>query len=1029
MLKLSLINPQVETESDILNMIQKDPHLICEHIEQTEERCLIAVQQSGELLEFIPKGRQTYRMCMAAIGNNMKAFAFASKKLQTHQMCEFVLSKDGMLLEHVANEIACEDLCKIAIENTPHAVRFVPYRLLTKDIILCAANKDCNVLKYVPSFYPFWDDSITDLVAQNGCALAVVPDRLMRKKHCLAAVDQNPLALEFVPVRYMSQKMCTSAVNRNPMAIQYVPEKFKNEVMCKRAIANELRTFAFLPEKYKSKQFCEMAVANDPNAFEFVPDKFKTTEMSMNAISQSPRLLRFVPQMLLTKELCHLAMDADYSVLRYVPPFMLDQHDYLAFHSFLARIVETKPDHASSVRKLYAETFAEWPVEKQNDKQIITISRQVGLRQIRRKHYDRATQQFHVHEYIPFGNSIVHDFLSFDEFYNYLDGDLVNANLYYYDFSGIDLSNYNLSGAIISSSVLLKNGLYDPSFYKLTVSDAEGAANTGESSRMEMVPAESVLHDFDISGTTMRTSRKLYYISDLHINHKLLNIFPTHATRYEIKKEVNAIVAKLLETAQDRSENDYMLFAGDVSFNFEIAKMFYSALAEKWKNVIVVLGNHELWDLPEKTGDISKCIAQYRELCNELGIVFLHNELLVLDANDSRHIISEDELQNANANNWKAFRNRLQNNHRLIVYGGLGFSGYNPEYNAQNGIYRNTLQTLEEDITETNRFEAIYNKLLETMSDLPIVVLTHTPRENWSERDYNPNWVYVNGHTHRNAFYCDEEKTVFSDNQIGYHNYSSIGLKFFYLQKSYDIFSAYPDGIFLITREQYLAFNKGLQIRMNFNRTDGKIHMLKRSGIYCFIYENEKNTYLLSGGSLNRLAHKDLQYYYQRIPLYAEVVSKTFDVYYSMLNKVSQAVKRFGGIGTVHGSIVDVSFFSHIFVNPENFSITPYFALSMTQKTFYPDVEALLLEHRKDLHANYIELQNSQSKETTLLARLPSSDQIKKATYVSDTGMYKLSKLVKKVQFLVDQKVIRVWDENLLDDKKQIEEILLMLEK
>ena len=40
------------------------------------------------------------------------------------------------------------------------------------------------------------------------------------------------------------------------------------------------------------------------------------------------------------------------------------------------------------------------------------------------------------------------------------------------------------------------------------------------------------------------------------------------------------------------------------------------------------------------------------------------------------------------------------------------------------------------------------------------------PKTDWSVDDYNNNWFYLWGHTHKN-FYC-ERKKIYADNQIGY---------------------------------------------------------------------------------------------------------------------------------------------------------------------------------------------------------------------------------------------------------------------
>lgn len=46
---------------------------------------------------------------------------------------------------------------------------------------------------------------------------------------------------------------------------------------------------------------------------------------------------------------------------------------------------------------------------------------------------------------------------------------------------------------------------------------------------------------------------------------------------------------------------------------------------------------------------------------------------------------------------------------RWVILGGIGFSGYNEEFNADTGIYRNTIDRKTE-IKETQKFEKLYNK-------------------------------------------------------------------------------------------------------------------------------------------------------------------------------------------------------------------------------------------------------------------------------------------------------------------------------
>ncbi|PGA45610.1 hypothetical protein, partial [Bacillus pseudomycoides] len=122
--------------------------------------------------------------------------------------------------------------------------------------------------------------------------------------------------------------------------------------------------------------------------------------------------------------------------------------------------------------------------------------------------------------------------------------------------------------------------------------------------------------------------------------------------------------------------------------------------------------------------------------------------------------------------------------------------------------------------------------------------------------------------------------------------------------------------------------------------------MLKNNNVYCFIFENQKTgkIYLLNGGTINNLEHNDINYYFERMPYYSDAIRESFSNYNQALKSISDSIKKFGGNGTIHGCIVDIDFFNHIYVNPEDGTVTPYFASSIVDKYIYPNVKALLLD-------------------------------------------------------------------------------------
>lgn len=170
------------------------------------------------------------------------------------------------------------------------------------------------------------------------------------------------------------------------------------------------------------------------------------------------------------------------------------------------------------------------------------------------------------------------------------------------------------------------------------------------------------------------------------------------------------------------------------------------------------------------------------------------------------------------------------------------FSGYNEEFNADTGIYRNTIDRKTE-IKETQKFEKLYNRLTGMLKGKNTIILTHMPKENWcADKEYHESFVYVSGHTHRNAFYDDGAIRVYAENQIGYHN-DNVHLRSFLLDGKYDYFTDYKDGIYEITKEEYQDFMHGKNITMQFNREVEAIYMLKKSVIIAsFAEKNRKSS-------------------------------------------------------------------------------------------------------------------------------------------------------------------------------------------
>ena len=304
-----------------------------------------------------------------------------------------------------------------------------------------------------------------------------------------------------------------------------------------------------------------------------------------------------------------------------------------------------------------------------------------------------------------------------------------------------------------------------------------------------------------------------------------------------------------------RPYNSYLLIAGDTSSIFEFAAIFYNELIQWWNpnQIVVVPGNHELWD---PCIDMEDNIEIYRKFFDDLGIIFLQNDLMCVEDRKKCEIFSEVEILKMSEEEIRSKSQCCS----VIIFGGIRLSGLNEKFNASNIRYGKSFDelsreaALRKDIQEAIRFNTIYTKILKSLGKSRVIVLTHVKKGDWNTEPHNPYWIYLNGHNHQNFYEVSDRRTIYADNQIGYRT-KNIGLKYFYCDNNYDIFAYYQDGIHEITREQYIDFNRGKLVSMSFKREDGTIYMLKRNSIYLFLIYCEyskrsrgKSLYLMNGG-------------------------------------------------------------------------------------------------------------------------------------------------------------------------------------
>ena len=522
-------------------------------------------------------------------------------------------------------------------------------------------------------------------------------------------------------------------------------------------------------------------------------------------------------------------------------------------------------------------------------------------------------------------------------------------------------------------------------------------------------------------------ARKIYYISDIHIDYKNKKGF----ARCSYKEYIDHVVCKM--NSGEPFGDSPLIIAGDISCYLQDIDYFFSQLRKRREGkIIFVLGNHDIWAYDKiQNRKLSSIIEDIREICKRYDIILLHNEIVFFYDERTKNgellyyfkekIISEQELYLIDKKDLIEYSKRA----KLIIFGGLGFSGLckrydrmGRKYNAEIGLYDGIVSSIEEDRNESAKTVKAYQKIVKTLEKKKVIIVSHCPFEEWSDLAYNPYYIYLNGHTHHNFFERTEKCTIFADNQIGPKS-DCYDLKFFYVDGSYAIFENYKNGIYNITYDQYIDFNIGKNIRMKMKRDEKHIKMLKHGDFYMFVYYNTNKSLILLEGGNPRHLNQDIDYYYNNLERYGRCLNNIMEKYMSVLYSVSDFIKSIGGTGKIHGCIVDINFYNHIFVNPIDGQVIPYYAIDTTQKFVYKNLEALLEDKCPRL------LENLKKKGKIVPnfynCILVDNDVMQ----VSDKRMYSMSRVIKNIQYLLWQNVVRSWNEIILrnDKNKVIDEI------
>ena len=536
----------------------------------------------------------------------------------------------------------------------------------------------------------------------------------------------------------------------------------------------------------------------------------------------------------------------------------------------------------------------------------------------------------------------------------------------------------------------------------------------------------------------------VFYISDLHLDNHIISKFKDGASNKEIVVYIKNIVASLFSTRfindVKRNRQPIVLFGGDISSNFALNSIFYKEFMKEFRElaknkkvwrVYAILGNHEFWDF--KTYE--ECISAYSSLFESLEICFLNSNLYYFgNFNNARYWIIDKEGENEEEKE-KIINLRMMLFANAVIVGGVGFATENNFFNAKQNIYGKAIDT-EKEKTLADEWLKKYHEAVDISKKMhtSLIVLTHMPFNDWLPKNELPaNCFFINGHTHKNYTYQDEKRNfkIIANNQIGYKS-SRFIFKKATIYKPRNPFASFANGYYEISINDYNEFhvfmNMGVQntgtIELQMTEFGKKLYVIKQDNYYGFFMTAPKAMCICNGGAIRKIGkNPDISKYNEKFLAMVKTYLAALYPLRKVQEKISEIVKAFGGNGDIHGSIVDIDFFNHVMINPNDGSITYYYSPFFGYILPYQNLQSLIHDKRPELEQKFIEKNSAQ-----LIESIDLPTNFTKNEYeIIDikNSPYGISRRISALQRLFDKHVLRDWNEDLLNQEITDKSLLL----
>ena len=291
----TIISPKIEVTEELgLVALNQDGNLIKYIPIKTPLLCMTAVNQNGLALKYIPSHSRTIELCMAAVKQNgsvvknivlptfeialaaVTQYGLVLGSLSLKKICKTpeqfttiytaAVTQNGLALDYIPSKDRTQNIIDIAFTNDPSVIRYIDDP--TIDMCIDAIKRNSMLISHL-YYKNVTNEVYFAALNKNGTSLMHFGNNITLE-HCIAAVSQTGIALKVVPDKYKTLEVCTIAVNQNYNAYKYVPEIHKNNYIFNlKVLSTNGLILKFIKKENQTDELCTAAIKQNPNAYRY----------------------------------------------------------------------------------------------------------------------------------------------------------------------------------------------------------------------------------------------------------------------------------------------------------------------------------------------------------------------------------------------------------------------------------------------------------------------------------------------------------------------------------------------------------------------------------------------------------------------------------------------------------------------------------------------------------------------------------------------------------------------------------------